>query len=213
MMKRDYSLRVGGVILVLGLLVLYAWSSYTDLTKRQHAYLYHPRSGDIYSVRLAPIVSEHRKWSPFIPFKQLSYTEPDGAVYLGRFQDILKNQRFDRQLMEQNFDAWIEKQDREFDEIVKNALAPDSTIEYWDIEYSVRNLKNPVERLRDPMRQIVTSKDIREGEVLTVDAVVIRNKSKLGHSDEDIRPSFSVLRDAFLLKGVPAALLFGEGVF
>lgn len=211
-MKRDYSGWVGGVAIIFGLLVIYAWSSYTDLTKRQSAYLYHPKSGDIYSVSLAPIVSKYRKWAPFIPFTQLSYSEPDGAEYLGRFQEILENERLDRQLMKQDFDAWKEKADREFNESMKNALAPESTIEYWDIEYSVRNLENPIERLRDPMQQIVSSHGVREGEVLAVDAVVIRNERKLDDSEKDSRPSFSVLRDAFLLKGTPAALLYEEGV-
>lgn len=212
-MKRDYSRLVGGVILLLCLLILYVWSAYGDLAKRQHAYLYHPASDEIYSVRLAPIVSEYRKWAPFIPFERLTYSEPDGAEYLGRFQEILEKERLDRQLMEQDFDAWQEKKDQEFDESMKNALAQDSTIEFWNIEYSVRNLKKPVELLRDPMRQIVTSNGIREGEILAVDAIVVQTKGNLGDLEEDARPSFTVLRDALLLKGVPAALLYEEGVF
>lgn len=199
-------------ILVAGFLVWYAFNSYTDLAQREQAYLYHPQSGDIYSVDLAPLVSSFRKWEPFIPFKRITYSEPTEAEYLGRLDEILEEKRKDRELMDRDTDAWMEKQRQELDRRMSELSDGEFMIEHADIAYAVRHIEGQVDKLGESLEQVIGQTELRQGEVLSVDAVVIRTSYPLEKAEQAPPPSITVLRDSYLLKGAAAAVLNQAGV-
>jgi len=153
-------------------------------------------------------LSVNQKWDPFIPFKDLHYSEPVRVDYLGYLQELMREVREDRRLAEEDFDAWMEKMDEELEEDINKYGDGASILENWDVEYGVLEVEFPAERLPKFLKIFMAKHNVGHPNVFAVDAVVVKSKYDLDGSRQDLRPSFSILHDALLIKGVAAYQIY-----
>ncbi|MAK49200.1 hypothetical protein [Marinobacter sp.] len=210
-MKRDHSGWI--VVFIAGAIVLslHLVSSYSALFERRPAYLYEPKSNDVYLLELAPGLSPFIKWEIFNPFHKLNYIHPDGGEYLGKLNLVLEQARLDQELLEEDFDKWIKKQKASF-RIGRKTAEGNVEIDYWDFEYFANFNKGSSTRLPANLHEILKNVENKEAEILQVDAVVVHRVYNLNKRELDKPPSIKVLRSAILLKGEAASRLMNEGL-
>lgn len=206
-MQKDRSGWILGIGIFLFFLGGYFWNSYTDIFERRTAYLYHPDSDRLYAVAMAPSLNQYKRWEPFVPFSSLFYTDPDGGQYLGKLQQILSEVEADRKLSLEDFDAWMEKHQREI-EMILNELGDNLKegggydLVFWYVEYYPRHDIEVRELLPSQLKGLQSYSNDELPDLVAVDAVVVRRTIRGGKPEmEVLDPEVEVLEKTLLIRG------------
>jgi hypothetical protein len=141
-------------LLALVLLIFYSLYVYNSIFDLDSVYIYDPRTDELYHADFSPQInpySNYSKWSYFIPFKRLDYTDVQGINYRGKFSKIIQGQIAIKRRFAKSM--------KEFTEDTKSAL------EAVD-ESTIGQTSSTVDRHFEPLRATyaITSEGLTENE-------------------------------------------------
>ena len=115
-MTRTESNWVSALAILAVVAFFYAWSVYDSFFEMRMGYVYDPGTDRIFRIELRPSINRYDKWGPLIPFKSIYFGEVGGVEYIGKLKHALKEIEHDRRLLEEDVDAWSDKQKQKIED-------------------------------------------------------------------------------------------------
>jgi hypothetical protein len=118
----------------------------------------------------------------------------------------------DMELLNNDFEAWSAKNEKEFKELLEAPLLESDEIEFLDVIYSTRPVKDTQALLPRSLSRTLDQYEVEERDILQVDATVMCSSFPIPPNAIEKPATFRILKGAFLFKGSAASVIYREGL-
>ncbi|SRR6266571_3914034 len=176
--------------------VLYAISVYNSVFAKRPAYIYDPATDRLFELVLMQSFSSCDKWVLAIPFRHCFFGEVANVDYRGKFHDKVTEIEADRNLMQKDSKAWLQKRQQEINTLLTST--PKDDFEFWDIVYHRADGVHASDLLPPKLSEFADMKTDALPDAFPVDIVLVRSRLKNKAAEIEI------VRNAVLIRGKAA---------
>lgn len=185
--KNNYALYA---LVFLTFLVLYIYKSYSVLFERDYGFIYHPTTGQVYELELAPTLSGISNWDLLSPSKKIHFSQIVYAEAVGNIESLKRdNDKFpslDRNNQLDEISSKIYNKISNFD--VEN-------LTFLEIDYYPRKDISESSLIPSYLNELKKHTGKIPADILVVDAVINKWDTK------DEKNNITILEQALFIKG------------